>query len=187
MARQPPGSASTCPESEIPTTVRTAGGTFPESRLGVASAAMNHRRRKKLTRRLVDAIVVGDTAGVRAALRAGADPEHPGGEGATPLYLAAVSGHAQIARLLLSAGARPDTESGGAGSEGTPLCAAACWGHIGAVRELLAHGADPNLREDHGTGRTALEWAREGGHTETAELLAEAGGEGVGEPRPPRP
>ncbi|GAA1426748.1 ankyrin repeat domain-containing protein [Streptomyces thermospinosisporus] len=140
---------------------------------------MNHRRRKKLTRRLLDAIVVGDTAGVRAALRAGADPEHPDSEGATPLYLASVSGHAEIARLLLNAGARPDTESGGTGSEGTPLCAAACWGHIGAVRELLAHGADPDLREDQGTGRTALEWAREGGHTETVELLVTAIGAGT--------
>ncbi|MCT7352199.1 ankyrin repeat domain-containing protein [Streptomyces sp. 15-116A] len=108
---------------------------------------------------------------MRAALRAGADPEGRDSEGTTPLYLASVSGHAEITRLLLAAGARPDTESRGLGAEGTPLCAAACWGHVDAVRELLAHGADPNLREDHGTGRTALEWAQDCGHPETAELL----------------
>ncbi|MFI9820017.1 ankyrin repeat domain-containing protein [Streptomyces sp. NPDC052013] len=136
---------------------------------------MNHRQRKKLTRRLFDAILMDDAAGVRAALRAGADPQGRDSEGTTPLYPASVSGHADIARLLLAAGARPDTESRGPGAEGTPLCAAACWGHIGAVRELLAHGADPNLREDHGTGRTALEWARDCGHPETAELLVTAG------------
>ncbi|MEV8595742.1 ankyrin repeat domain-containing protein [Streptomyces sp. NPDC052012] len=136
---------------------------------------MNHRQRKKLTRRLFDAILMDDTAGVRAALRAGADPEGRDGEGTTLLYQASVSGHADIARLLLAAGAHPDTESRGLGAEGTPLCAAACWGYIDAVRELLAHGADPDLREDHGTGRTALEWAQDCGHAETAELLVTAG------------
>ncbi|MFZ4240587.1 ankyrin repeat domain-containing protein [Streptomyces murinus] len=98
-----------------------------------------------------------------------------------PLYrrhrpaMASVNGEAQIALLLLTAGARPDTESAGPGAEGTPLCAAACWGHTETVRALLAHGADPNLREDHGTGRTPLQWALIGPHTETADRLAAAG------------
>ncbi|MBD9735495.1 ankyrin repeat domain-containing protein [Streptomyces sp. H28] len=96
-------------------------------------------------------------------------------DGTTPLYVAAVHGDAATVRLLLAAGARPDTESRGAGSEGTPLCAAACWGHTEAVRELLAHGADPDLREDHGTGRTPLEWADTGPHPETAGVLVAAG------------
>ncbi|MEU9845940.1 ankyrin repeat domain-containing protein [Streptomyces sp. NPDC047985] len=42
------------------------------------------------------------------------------------------------------------------------MCAAEYWGHTEAVRELLAHGADPDLREDHGTGRSPLEWTRSG-------------------------
>ncbi|MFE9474080.1 ankyrin repeat domain-containing protein [Streptomyces griseofuscus] len=99
----------------------------------------------------------------------------PDGDGTTPLYTASVNGEAEIARLPLTAGARPDTESAGPGAEGTPLCAAACWGHTETVRALPAHGADPNLREDHGTGRTLLQWALIGPHTETADRLAAAG------------
>ncbi|MEU9977021.1 ankyrin repeat domain-containing protein [Streptomyces sp. NPDC051014] len=136
---------------------------------------MNRRRQKKLSRHLFEATSAADPARVRALLRAGAHPERADRDGTTPLYLASVQGAAEIARLLLEAGARADTESGGVGSEGTPLCAAACWGHTRTVRELLAHGADPNLREDHGTGWTPLEWAHNGPHPETAELLIAAG------------
>ncbi|GGR77167.1 serine/threonine protein kinase [Streptomyces aureoverticillatus] len=136
---------------------------------------MNHRKQKKYSRRLAEAIPAGDVVRVKALLRAGADPERADDGGATPLYQASVNGKAAIARLLLAAGASPDTESDGLGSDGTPLCAAACWGHTGTVRELLAYGADPNLREDHGAGRTPLEWAEDGSHLETAGLLRAAG------------
>ncbi|MCT9006816.1 ankyrin repeat domain-containing protein [Streptomyces rhizosphaerihabitans] len=135
---------------------------------------MNQRRRKKLSRHLFAATVTGDAARVKWVLRAGADPERRDSEGTTPLYAASVNGEAEIARLLLTAGASPDTESSGLGSEGTPLCAAACWGHVETVRELLAHGADPSLREDRGTGWSPLDWANNGPHPETAELLAAA-------------
>ncbi|WP_121748088.1 ankyrin repeat domain-containing protein [Streptomyces sp. E2N166] len=137
---------------------------------------MKQRQQKKLSRHLFEAILLGDAARVRTTLRAGADPERADGEGTTPLYEAAVSGKAGIVRLLLEAGASPDTESGGIGAEGTPLCAAACWGHTETVRQLLAHGADPALREDHGTGRSPLDWANDGPHPETAALLIAAGG-----------
>ncbi|WP_372411449.1 ankyrin repeat domain-containing protein [Streptomyces luteireticuli] len=136
---------------------------------------MNQRQRKKLTRRLFVAILMDDAVGAKAALRAGADPERADTYGTTPLYLASVNGAAGIVRFLLAAGASPDAESSGLGSEGTPLCAAACWGHAPAVRELLAHGADPNLREDHGTGRSPLDWATEGPHPGTVALLVAAG------------
>ncbi|MEV5593880.1 ankyrin repeat domain-containing protein [Streptomyces sp. NPDC052496] len=136
---------------------------------------MNQRKRKKLSRHLFGAILTSDAARVKAVLRAGIDPNEPSSEGTTPLYLASVNGEADIARLLLKAGASPDTESNGFGSEGTPLCAAACWGYTETVRELLAYGADPNRREDHGTGRSPLDWANEGPHPETAELLTAAG------------
>ncbi|MCX4908867.1 ankyrin repeat domain-containing protein [Streptomyces sp. NBC_00878] len=135
---------------------------------------MNRRRRKKLSKYLVVAAMLEDTAHVAALLRTGAQAEAANAEGTTPLYAASVQGAADVVRLLLAAGASPDTESGH-GSEGTPLCAAACWGHTDTVRELLAHGADPNLREDHGTGRTPLNWAIRGPYPETAALLLAAG------------
>ncbi|MFK0167677.1 ankyrin repeat domain-containing protein [Streptomyces sp. NPDC090306] len=138
---------------------------------------MKRRRRKKLSRDLLGAIVAGDRSRVGALLRRGADAARgPLGNGATPLYTAAVQGETEIARLLLAAGAPPDAESRGVGSEGTPLCAAACWGHTATVHELLAFGADPGLREDGGTGWTPLEWAERGAHAETAALLVAAGG-----------
>lgn len=129
---------------------------------------MNRRRQKKLTNRLVDAAGWGSTKTVSALLRMGVDPNLPNGCGTTPLYRASVHGMSENARVLLAAGALPNIESG-AYDEGLPLCAAAAWGHSEVVRHLLACGADPNLREDQGTGRTALEWAA--GNAATVEIL----------------
>ena len=123
----------------------------------------------------MSAVLVEDVSGVDALLRAGADPAAGDRDGTTPLYLASVQGHAGLARRLLAAGAPPDAESAGPGSDGTPLCAAACWGHVDTVRTLLAHGADPGLREDRGSGRTPLEWAAAGPHPETVAVLRAAG------------
>ncbi|MGY5125471.1 ankyrin repeat domain-containing protein [Streptomyces nigrescens] len=127
-----------------------------------------------LTPQLISAIYADEADKVEALLRQGASPSAPDADGETPLYLAAVSGQSDIVRLLLEAGASPDTESRGQpGSEGLPLCAAACWGHEEVVRALLAHGADPDLREDDGTTYTPLMWAASNGHHRTAQLLLE--------------
>ncbi|MEV4656664.1 ankyrin repeat domain-containing protein [Micromonospora sp. NPDC049301] len=135
---------------------------------------MNKRQRKKLAKRLVEAVLREDAAVASALLRVGADPDAADREGTTPLYQASVHGAVDLVRLLLAAGAAPDTESGH-GQQGTPLCAAAAWGYADVVQELLAHGADPNLREDRGTGYSPLEWARRGDHSQTADLLLAAG------------
>ncbi|WP_329118445.1 ankyrin repeat domain-containing protein [Streptomyces sp. NBC_01465] len=137
---------------------------------------MNRRKQKKLADKLVWAAMSHDVKQVRALLRSGADPDAPDVDGETPLYAASVQGAAENVRLLLAAGASPDAQSSGPGSDGTPLCAAACWGETAVVRELLAGGADPNLREDEGTGMTALEWAEAGPHPETADVLRAAAG-----------
>lgn len=138
---------------------------------------MKQRQQKKLSRQLFEAIWQDTPTVARSLLRAGADPERRDREGVTPLYEASVGGRAAIVRLLLAAGAAPDTESlgFGVGADGTPLCAAACWGHTETVRALLAHGADPNLREGHGTGWSPLRWAHHGPHPGTAALLVAAG------------
>ncbi|MET8567626.1 ankyrin repeat domain-containing protein [Streptomyces sp. NPDC004783] len=136
---------------------------------------MKERQQKKLSHRLFEAILSGDAGSAKALLSDGASPERRNADGTTPLYLASVQGETEVVRSLMEAGASPDTESRGAGSEGTPLCAAACWGHTATVRELLAHGADPHLREDHGAGWSPLDWADHGPHPDTAEVLRAAG------------
>ncbi|GAA3764703.1 ankyrin repeat domain-containing protein [Plantactinospora mayteni] len=133
------------------------------------------RRRKKLGKRLADAVLREDVPQVVALLAAGADPDAATPDGSTPLYRASVQGLAPVVRLLLAAGAAPDTESGH-GDEGTPLTGAAAWGHTEVVRALLAYGADPDRREDAGTGATPLHWAVRGGHREAVELLRAATG-----------
>ncbi|MFJ3505502.1 MULTISPECIES: ankyrin repeat domain-containing protein [unclassified Streptomyces] len=145
---------------------------------------MKQRKRKKLSHHLFEAILAGDALRTKALLRRGASPEGRDTDGTTPLYLASVQGEAETARLLLEAGASPDTESSGPGSEGTPLCAAACWGHTETIRQLLAHSADPHLREDHGAGRSPLEWADNGPHPDAAELLRAAGARPAAHPAP---
>ncbi|MFJ8298124.1 ankyrin repeat domain-containing protein [Streptomyces sp. NPDC094447] len=143
---------------------------------------MKQRKQKKLSHHLFEAVLARDAMRTKALLRSGASPERPDSDGTTPLYLASVQGEAEIARLLMAAGASPDTESSGLGSEGTPLCAAACWGHTETIRQLLAFGADPDLREDHGTGRSPLDWANNGPHPDTAEILRAAGAQSTTHP-----
>jgi len=114
----------------------------------------------------------GDLEKVTALLGTGADPNAADAHGTTPLYVAAVQGHAEIAtgssrlepiRILESRGE----------TEGTPLCAAAANGFTETVRGLLANGADPNLA---GQGDlTPLEWAAGHGHVEIARTLLDAG------------
>ncbi|MGO4458922.1 ankyrin repeat domain-containing protein [Streptomyces sp. M-16] len=145
---------------------------------------MKQRKQKKLSRHLFEAVLAGDAMHTKALLRSRASPERRNSDGTTPLYLASVQGEAEIARLLMEAGASPDTESSGRGSEGTPLCAAACWGHTETIWQLLAHGADPNLREDHGTGMSPLDWANNGPHPDAAEILRAAGAQPTAHPAP---
>lgn len=137
---------------------------------------MNRRTAKKLSNKLVLAVHCADLEAARRLLRAGADADRPDADGTTPLYAAAVRGDADIAELLVAAGADPNRESGD-GDEGLPLCGAACWGHDDAVRVLLAAGADPNLREDGGFGRTAIQWTADAGMEQptTRQILRDAG------------
>jgi ankyrin repeat protein len=128
------------------------------------------RTRKRLQARLMTAAGFGNAKWVAALLRAGADPSLPDCDAQTPLYLASVQNKAGNVRVLLRAGADPNVESG-SGEQGLPLCAAACWGHDEVVQVLLLAGADPSLREDRGQGLTALQWAVNGSHRTTVEML----------------
>lgn len=78
----------------------------------------------------------GQLPTVRLLLQHGADIEHEGEDGHTPLQLACSSGHHEVVKLLLSAGANPDR----ADHMGcTPLMFAAAGDHPHCVAELLEH------------------------------------------------
>ncbi len=127
----------------------------------------------------MDAVRERDPAAVESLLNDGVSPEEANEDGTTPLYRAAVSGRADLVRLLLAYGADPNRPSEPP-EEGLPLCAAACWNHIDVVSALLAAGADPDLPEpphpqQHGPGTPPLLWAAGNGHLETVDLLLAAG------------
>ena len=92
---------------------------------------------------------------VRELLARGADPSSANDRGWTPLHQAGYGNDAELARLLLEAGAR--TDGYGHGEGGTPLAAALFWGNT-EVAELLAECeiAPHNLRIAAGLGRLDL-------------------------------
>lgn len=75
----------------------------------------------------------------------------------TPLHVAALCGHAQVAVALLEHGAQVNARDTGS-LDITPLHVAAMNGHVEMIRLLVEQGADLKLRDSvhHGT---PLEWA----------------------------
>ena len=103
----------------------------------------------------------GDAAGVREALTAGADPDELSCEYAPDdemraIHHASYHGHADVARMLLEAGADHGRR---AGNSYTPLHYAVFFKHEAVVRELLDAGADP-LDPDH-EGNTPVDKAKD--------------------------
>ena len=84
----------------------------------------------------------------------------------TPLCSAAARANLVCARILLKAGADPNSQQQGGY---TPVMSAAMQGDQALVELLLDHGADPvRTTED---GRSAADLARANGHAEVVELL----------------
>lgn len=78
----------------------------------------------------------------RTLLAAGADVDALNWRDETPLVLAAMSGHTEVASVLLAAGARVDAPL--RVTVATPLARAASRRHIGVACVLLEAGANPN-------------------------------------------
>jgi len=87
------------------------------------------------------------------------------GSGCTLLMIAAGYGHAQLVELLLKCGAVVDLQNG---AGWTALMSAVYRGRSAIVLRLLRAGADMTLRTP---GGTALQRAKEGGHTECIEAF----------------
>jgi uncharacterized protein len=118
---------------------------------------------------VADAAERGDTAGVRALLNRAADASAAQADGMTALHWAAEHSDADLASLLLYAGAnlRATTRLGGY----TPLHLASRAGAVAVIRALVAAGADVNARTT--TGATPLMFAAASGAAEAVNALLE--------------
>jgi len=110
-------------------------------------------------------------AAVRAMLKAGADVNASQGDGMTALHWAATRGQADIATMLLYAGANhgATTRLGGY----TPLHLAARAGSAPIVDALVTAGA--NVKATSSSGTTALMLAAESGTLAAVQRLVQAG------------
>ena len=115
----------------------------------------------------------GDRKAVRALLKKGVDVNEAQGDGSTALHWAAIKGDAEIAQILIYAGAnvRATTRIGAY----TPLYLAAKGGHSDVVAALLAAGADAKAVTSNGT--TPLMIAAAAGDTKSINSLIENGAE----------
>jgi uncharacterized protein len=151
---------------------------------------------------IVAAADANDVDRVRQFLAAHDDINYTDNQGRSALIHVAMSGNAEIARLLVQGGVRLDladktgnaplhyaADAGHAdivqllldakvpvdqpNREGvTPLMMAAGHGRAAVVKLLLAHGADP--RKTDYTGRDALSWAQDGRQNQIVQLLRQA-------------
>ncbi len=87
--------------------------------------------------------------------------------GWAPLHYAATHGHLEVMSLLLEQHAYIDAESP---NGTTPLMMAAHYGTPQAVKLLLEAGADPTLKNQ--LGLTALDFAQRGNRQDSANLIA---------------
>jgi len=98
----------------------------------------------------------GNIEAVKQHLDAGTDVNAKDNSGWTPMhYVAAYSGHKEIAELLIAKGADVNAMRGGGG---TPLHNAALGDHKEIAELLIAEGADVNAK-DSLTGETPLDAA----------------------------
>jgi ankyrin repeat protein len=115
----------------------------------------------------LEAAALGDVEKLR-----GADLSVRGGDGFTPLHLAAFFGGADAVRAILATGFAPDADN-----ENTfgvhPIHSAAAVGDHASARALLEAGADPNVVQH--SGHTPLDAARHNQDAELERLLLEFG------------
>jgi ankyrin repeat protein len=92
----------------------------------------------------LEAAALGDVAKL-----AGADLSVRGGDGFTPLHLAAFFGGAEAVKAILAAGADPDADADNT-FKVRPIHSAVAVGDHEAARALLEAGANPNVEQQGG-------------------------------------
>ena len=120
---------------------------------------------------VADAAMRDDVEAVRALLADGADVNAAHGDGMTGLHWAALNGNAEIARLLIGAGAA--LEAGTRLGAHTPLHVAARAGHGEIVEVLAGAGADAAALTE--TGAAPLHFAAAAGNVRAVTALLEHG------------
>ena len=117
---------------------------------------------------VADAAMRGDVEAVRTLIKSGADVNAAQGDGMTALHWAAMDGHADIAEVVLRAGASVDplTRLGAY----TPLHLAAQESEAAVAALLLDAGANANARTTTG-GATPLHFAATAGSAEVIQQL----------------
>ena len=120
---------------------------------------------------VADAAMKRDLAAARDLLRSGADVNAAHGDGMTALHWAATHDEAELARMLLYAGAnvRATTRLGGY----TPLHLASKVGRVAVMKALVEGGAPVNAATS--TGATPLMLAAASGSTDAVSLLLDRG------------
>ncbi len=120
---------------------------------------------------VADAAQRGDREAVKAMLKDAVDVNAAQGDGMTALHWAAMNGDAEMAQMLVYAGAnvKATTRIGAY----TPLFLAARQGKAAAIPVLVKAGADP--KQTTATGTTPLMVAAASGNTETVAALLDAG------------
>jgi ankyrin repeat protein len=120
---------------------------------------------------IADAAQAKNAVTVKKLLKDGADVNAAQGDGMTALHWAALNGDAEMASMLLYAGANvvAKTRIGGY----TPLHLAAQVGHASVIAPLVAAGAQVSVTTS--TGATALMHAAHAGSTDAVRILIENG------------
>ena len=108
---------------------------------------------------------------VKQAIAAGADLDTKMQGGYTPLHLAAIYDHKEIAEILIDEGADVNAKNK---RDMTPLHQASRSGRKEIAELLIAKGADVNAKDENSL--TPLDQAIQRNKTETANLLRKHGG-----------
>lgn len=145
------------------------------------SAHANHAQAQ-----LWAAIGAGDSAGVQAALAAGADPNLPDAKGSRVLHGAVARGELELLELLLDAGAEIEAVDEGPYGPLTPVLLAVIYGQAEALERLVARGAKidarvPDTQEGHDrVGWTAAHFAASEGRLDMLATLVRVAPELLG-------